>query len=313
MDTIIGIDVARASLAVAVHPAGERWESPNDDAGIAELARRLGGLGPRLVVLEATGGYELPLTDRLAADGLAVAVVNPRQVRDFAKATGQLAKTDRIDAAVLARFGAAVRPAPRPRPDEATRALAALLARRAEIVAMLTAERNRRGAALPAVRARIDAHIAWLAEELAALNAELQAQIQASPAWREREQLLRTAPGVGPVVAATLLADLPELGALDRRQVAALAGVAPFIRESGRWRGRRRIFGGRAPVRRVLYLAAQVAARHNPAIRAFYQRLVDAGKPRKVALTACARKLLTILNAMAKHQTPFRAPKEESP
>jgi transposase len=306
MDTMIGIDVARASLAVAVHPTGEVWECPNDETGIDELARRLGGLQPRLVVLEATGGYELPATARLAADGLAVAVVNPRQVRDFARATGELAKTDRIDAALIARFGAVLGPPPRPLPDAATRALSALLARRAEVVAMLTAERNRRATALPALRARIEAHIGWLEGELAALNREVQAQIQASPLWREREELLRTAPGVGPVVAATLLADLPELGTLDRKQVAALVGVAPFVRESGRWRGRRRIFGGRAHVRRVLYLAAQVAARHNPTIRAFYRRLLQAGKPKKVALVACARKLLTVLNAMLKHQTPFR-------
>jgi transposase len=307
-ETVIGIDVARQTLAIAASPSGETWEAPNDEAGIAALAERLVPLRPKLIVAEATGGAEIPLVAHLSTRGLPVAVVNPRRARDFARATGRLAKTDRIDAGVLAQLGAALDPPVRSLPDAQTRELAALLARRAEVVTMLVAERNRRATALPAVRARIERHLAWLEEELAALNADLQDRIEASPIWRAKEQLLRSAKGVGPVVATTLLADLPELGSLTHKQIAKLVGVAPLNRDSGTWRGKRRIFGGRADVRRVLFLAARVASRFNPVIQPFYARLIKAGKPEKVAVTACARKLLVILNAMLRHQTPFRIP-----
>jgi transposase len=305
---VIGIDVARETLAIAASPSGESWEAANDEAGIDALALRLLPLRPALIVAEATGGYEIPLVAHLSARGLPVAVINPRQARDFARATGRLAKTDRIDAAVLAQLGATLAPPVRPLPDEQTQELAALLARRAEIVTMLVAERNRRATARPTVRARIERHIAWLEEELAALNTDLRGRIEASPIWRAKEDLLRTAKGVGPVVATTLLADLPELGSLTHKQIAKLVGVAPLNRDSGKWRGKRRIFGGRAHVRRVLFLAARVAARFNPVIQPFYARLIKAGKPEKVAVTACARKLLVILNAMVRHQTPFHIP-----
>ena len=303
----VGIDVSAAGLDVAARPGGAAWAVANDEAGAAALVARLRGLAPALVVLEATGGLELPAVGALAAAGLPVAVVNPRQVRDFARATGTLAKTDRLDAAVLARFAEAVRPAPRPLPDADARELAALLARRRQVVEMLTAERNRRRAAAGRVRAQIEAHLAWLAGQLDELDRELAAAVRASPAWRAKEDLLRGVPGVGPVLALTLLAGLPELGRLDRRGIAALAGVAPLNRDSGALRGKRAVWGGRAPVRAALYMAAVVAARHNPVIRAFYGRLVAAGKPKKVALTACMRKLLTILNAMLRDGAPWEA------
>jgi transposase len=298
-----GVDVAAAHLDVAVRPGGEAWRAANDEAGVAALAARLAALGPALVVLEATGRAEAPLVAALAAAGLPVAVVNPRQVRDFAKAVGQLAKTDALDAAVLARFGEAVRPEPRPLPDAATQELRALLARRRQLVEMLVAERNRLGGAPPRVRALVEAHVAWLRRQQAEVEAALAAAVRASPVWRAREELLRGVPGVGPVLALTLLAALPELGTLDRKGIAALAGVAPLNRDSGAARGRRAVWGGRAAVRAPLYMAALVAARHNPAIRAFYRRLRAAGKPPKVALTACMRKLLTILNAMVRDNT----------
>ena len=304
----IGIDVAKAHLDVAVRPTGERWRTEHSEAGLAELVSRLHALAPTRVVLEATGGLELPAVAALAAVGLPVVVVNPRQVRDFAKAIGQLAKTDTLDAQLLARFAEVVQPTPRPLPDAETQALAALLARRRQVVAMLTAEQQRLGSARPPVRERIQAHIAWLGEELSALDAEVRGAVQASALWREREELLRSAPGIGPVVAATLLAQLPELGALDRKQIAALVGVAPISRDSGKLRGKRVVWGGRGGVRAALYMATLVAARHNPVIRAFYQRLLAAGKPKKVALTACMHKLLIILNAMLRHRTPWRHP-----
>ena len=304
----IGIDVAKAHLDVAVRPTGERWRTEHSEAGLAELVSRLHALAPTRVVLEATGGLELPAVAALAAVGLPVVVVNPRQVRDFAKAIGQLAKTDTLDAQLLARFAEVVQPTPRPLPDAETQALAALLARRRQVVAMLTAEQQRLGSARPPVRERIQAHIAWLGEELSALDAEVRGAVQASALWREREELLRSAPGIGPVVAGTLLAQLPELGALDRKQVAAMVGVAPISRDSGKLRGKRVVWGGRGGVRAALYMATLVAARHNPVIRAFYQRLLAAGKPKKVALTACMHKLLIILNAMLRHRTPWRHP-----
>jgi transposase len=310
---VVGIDVAKAELVVAAGSAGPAlWAVPNDEAGVRALAERLAGLAPELIVLEATGGYELLAVAALAAAALPVVVVNPRQVRDFARATGQLAKTDRIDARVLALFGERLRPAVRELPDAAARDLAALLARRRQLLEMRQAERSRllqvEGRAQRAVRQSLTRHIAYLERELAATDADLGALIRASPAWLEREDLLRSVPGVGPVVARTLLAELPELGRLDRRAVAKLVGVAPLNQDSGAWRGRRAVRGGRAPVRAAMYMAALVAARHNPVVRAFYARLLAAGKPKKVALVACMRKLLTILNHLLRSGQRWEAP-----
>jgi len=306
-DVFIGIDVAKTELVVAAHPTGAPWRVPQTEAGWAGLTTQLQALAPALVLLEATGGLELPVASALAGAGLPVAVVNPRQVRDFAKATGTLAKTDGVDATVLARFAAAVRPIPRPAPDAATQALDALVTRRRQLVEMLTAEQNRRASAPLAVRPRVDAHIRWLRRELGTVEADLQQAIRRHPCWRVQDDLLRSVPGVGPVCSVTVLAGLPELGHLSRRAIAALVGVAPWSRESGSWRGPRRCWGGRADVRAVLYMATLVGIRHNPVLRAFYERLRLAGKLKKVAIVACMRKLLTILNAMMKHQTPWAA------
>ena len=265
----------------------------------------LTGLHPSLVVLEATGGLEAPLTGALAEAGLPVVVVNPRQVRDFAKATGKLAKTDAIDAHVLAHFADAVRPTPRPLPDAQTQAIAALLARRRQMVAMLTAEKNRFRTANVVVREDILQHITWLKKRLSKLDTDLRETLRQSPIWREKDNLLQSVPGVGPVLSLTLLAQLPELGTLSRRQIAALVGVAPLNRDSGTLQGKRTVWGGRATVRTALYMGALVASRWNPVLRSFYHRLCAAGKPKKVALTACMRKMLTILNAMLKHRTPW--------
>jgi len=305
VSVFVGIDVSKDRLDVALRPSGDRWAVAHEEPGLATLVARLQGLAPTLIVLEATGGLAVPLTGALAAAGLPVVVVNPRQVRDFAKATGKLAKTDALDAAVLAQFAEAVRPALRPLPDAATQALSAVLARRRQLIEMLTAEKNRLGSTLPPVRPGIRAHIRWLDRCLAALDADLAQAIRESPVWREKDDLLQSAPGVGPVLATTLLASLPELGTLTRQQIAALVGVAPLNRDSGAWRGKRRVWGGRAPVRAALYMSALVATRYNPVLRAFYQRLCAAGKAKKVALTACMRKLLTILNAMLKYRTPW--------
>ena len=306
--TVIGIDVSEAALDVAVRPSGEGWRTSNDAAGIAAVAERAAALAPACVVLEATGGLERAAAAALAAAGLPVAVVNPRQVRDFAKATGKLAKTDALDAAVLAHFGEAVRPAVRPLPDAAARALAELVTRRQQLVEMGTAEQNRLSSLTGRWRERAAAHIAWLRQELADLEAELAEAIEASPVWRARERLLRSVPGVGPAVAQTLIADLPELGTLDRKRLAALVGVAPLNRDSGAFRGRRGVWGGRARARAALYMAALVGTRHNPVIRAYYQRLLGAGKPKKVALVACMHKLLRILNALLRTNAPWRQP-----
>jgi transposase len=303
----VGIDVSKARLDIAVRPTAQRWSVANDEEGIAQLVSRLKELTPALVVLEATGGLELPLATALYAAGVPVVVVNPRQIRDFAKATGRLAKTDALDAQVIAHFAEAVRPIPRPLPDAQAQALEALLSRRRQVVGMLTAEKNRLGTALPQVRSMLKAHIAWLQGQLAEIDKELGSTIQQSPLWREKDNLLQSTPGVGPVLSITLLAELPELGTLNRQQIAALVGVAPLNRDSGTLRGKRTIWGGRARVRATLYMATLVATRFNPVIKAFYQRLCGAGKAKKVALTACMRKLLTILNAMLKHHTPWRS------
>lgn len=302
----IGIDVAQAQLDIACRPTSARWTVPYTTSGIGRLVRRLRCLRPALIVLEATGGLELNVASELAAAALPVAVVNPRQVRNFAKATGQLAKTDALDAAVLAQFAEAVRPLARPLPDEATRQLEALVNRRRQLLSMLTAEQNRRSRAPRDMQEEIQRHIEWLEQRVADLERTLGQQIQHSPIWREQDDLLQSVPGIGPIVSRTMLAELQELGTLNRRAIAALVGVAPLNRDSGAWRGKRRIEGGRGHVRAVLYMAAVTAARCNPVIRSFYQRLRAAGKTVKVALTACMRKLLTILNAMIKHKNPWQ-------
>lgn len=299
----IGIDVSKARLDVAIRPSGEGESVANDKTGIKALVKHLGEIQPALIVLEATGGVERQLTCALASAELPVVVVNPRQVRDFAKATGQLAKTDAIYAVVLARFAETVRPVLRPLPDEVTLELRALIARRRQITEMMVAERNRLRGASQSVTKRIDAHIRWLEAELQRADKDLDQSIRQSPIWQENEDLLRSVPSIGPVISRTLLAELPELGQLNRKQIAALVGIAPLNWDSGTWRGRRAIWGGRASVRAVLYMAALVASRHNTVMRVFYKRLRDAGKAPKVALVACMRKLLTILNAMIKHKT----------
>jgi transposase len=301
----VGVDVAKDWLDVAQRPEGAPWRVSNDERGIAALVERLVQLRPALVVLEATGGMEMPVVGALVVAQLPTAVVNPRQVREFARATGRLAKTDAIDAQVLAQFGEAVRPELRPFPDAATQELSALLTRRRQLVGMLTAEKNRLRTAAKAVRADVQEHIRWLERRLSDLDGQLAQSIRSTPSWRERDNLLKSTPGVGPVLSITLLADLPELGTLGRKEIAALVGVAPLNWDSGHLRGKRRVWGGRSRVRAALYMAALVAARRNPVIQAFYERLVAAGKPKKVALTACMHKLLTILNAMIRHRTPW--------
>jgi transposase len=302
----VGIDVAKAQLDIALRPTGTRWTVTNDDAGIAELVTRLQGIGPQLIVLEATGGFQRAVVAALAAAALPVVVVNPRQARDFAKATGQVAKTDALDARALAHFADAIRPTPRPIPDAQTEELRALLARRRQLIAMRTAEHNRLGSAPRRLQADIEAHITWLDTRLAALDDDLDTTLRTSPVWREQEELLRSVPGIGPVCARTLVLDLPELGTLTRQRLAALVGVAPFRRDSGTMRGTRSVWGGRAHVRTTLYMRTLVAVRYNPVLKRFYERLCAAGKAKKVALTACMRKLLTILNAMVKHHTPWQ-------
>jgi len=300
LPVFVGVDVAKTELVAGLRPTGEVWTVSNDETGIQELLQRLRPHGPVLVVIEATGGYERGVVAALAAAGIPLVVANPRQVRDFARSTGQLAKTDRIDAQILALFAERVRPEPRPLPDEATRTLSALLARRRQILEMLTAERNRLEHAVPAVRRDLVQHIRWLERRLRDVDHDLDRTVQSSPVWRAKENLLRSLPGVGPVTSRTLIGSLPELGSLNRKQIAALVGVAPLARDSGTLKGKRLVWGGRAPVRAALYMAALVASRRNLALRAFDARLVAAGKPKKLALTACMRKLLTILNAMVK-------------
>ena len=302
----VGIDVAQAEVAVAVAPSGEHWTSGTDAAALQALGVRLQALAPQLIVLEATGGLEAPVVAELAEAGLPLVVANPRQVRHFARALGRLAKTDALDAAVLALFAERVRPAPRPLPDADARHLGALLARRRQLLEMLVAEQHRLARAESAVMRDVKVHIAWLRKRLAGLDDDLARLIKASPVWRAKDDLLQSVPAVGPVLALTLIAELPELGTLNRKQIAALVGVAPLNRDSGLWRGKRLVWGGRASVRTTLYLAAMCATRFNPTIRTFYQRLLAAGKPKKVAQIACARKLLTILNAMARSGTPWQ-------
>jgi transposase len=303
----VGIDVAKAQLDIAVRPSGERWAVPNDADGVVTLVERLQALHPTLIVLEATGGLERIATAALATAGLPVVIVNPRQARDFARATGQLAKTDALDARALAHFADVIRPTPRPLPDTQTQELRALLSRRQQLIGMRTAEQNRLAGTSERLTQDLEAHIAWLNARIATLDADLETMLRASPLWRENDDLLQSVPGVGPVCARTLLLELPELGTLTRQQIAALVGVAPLNCDSGTLRGRRTIWGGRAHVRTVLYMGTLVATRFNPQIKVFYQRLLAAGKLKKVALTACMHKLVTILNAMLKHRTSWQA------
>ena len=302
----VGIDVSKAQLQVASLPstalegipAARKGTFANDGAGIKKLVTSLRALQPALVVLEPTGGLEMPAAMALGAAGVPVAIINPRRIRDFARAEGRLAKTDALDAQVLARFGQAMRPEPRPLPEAGVCDLRGLVGRRRQVVEMITAESNRRSSSPPEVREHIDRHLAHLRAERTWLDERLAEAIRSHPVWRERARLLRSVKGIGPVLTATLIARLPELGTLSRKEIAALVGVAPFNCDSGKHQGKRKCWGGRADVRRVLYLATLSASRFNPPIAAFYQRLLAAGKPKKVALTACMRKLLTLLTAM---------------
>lgn len=299
----IGIDVAKAWLDVARDEDASVQRYANDAEGISAVVAALTAITPQLLVLEASGGQETALTAALVAAGLPVAVVNPRQVRDFARATGRLAKTDALDARLLARFAARIQPPVRPLPDAVVQELAALVGRRRQLLEMRTAERNRRPTLAPRLRAGVDAHVRWLSQQIAELDRELAQTLRESPVWQAKEDLLRTIPGIGPVVARTLLAELPELGTLDRGQVACLAGVAPLNCDSGQRSGARRCWGGRAPVRAALYMAVVCAIRRNPVIRPLYARLREAGKPAKVAMVACMRKLLIMANALLRDGT----------
>jgi transposase len=310
---VVGIDVSKRRLDVCLMPDGEAFAVANDQRGIDELLSRLEEVCPELVVLEATGRYERPAAAAIAASGIAVAVVNPRQTRDFAKATGRLAKTDKIDAGVLARFAEAVGPRPSVLPDEESSALQAILTRRRQLLEMLVAENNRLQMAPEAVARRIRAHMEWLRKEIERTDGELDEAIASSTTFKENEALLRSVPGVGPVLARTLLAELPELGTLESKRLCALVGVAPFNRDSGTLHGKREVWGGRAPVRAALYMGALVATRHNPHIKEFYERLLAAGKPKKVALVACMRKLLSILNAVMRDRAIWRCPHALTP
>ncbi len=305
--TYIGIDVSKATLDVAPHE-GRVIQLANDGAGIASLVAELRTSAPTLIVLEATGVYHHSVTAALVAAQLPVAVVNPRQVRDFARSTGQLAKTDRLDALLLARFAAVVQPAPRPVPDEATHELTALVDRRRQLLDMLTAERNRLAIARRTVKPGVQRHIRFLEQAIGRAEDDLDQWIQQSPVWRAQEDLLLSVPGIGTQTARLLIAELPELGRLSRREIAALVGVAPMARESGAWYGVRHCTGGRARVRAMLYMATLSAVRYNPVIRACYQRLLAAHKPKKLALIACVRRLITIVNAMVKTQQRWLAP-----
>lgn len=302
----VGVDVSKDSLDVATYSTDKKWRVPNSEAGIDQLVRTLGESIPVLVVAEATGGYETPLAYALAKAGIPCAVVNPREVRNFAKATKKLAKTDTIDARVLAHFAAVIKPEPRSLSDDETQELEAIMARRRQVVEMITAEKNRLHLARKPVREAIEAHIDYLQKELGRIDADLKGRIEESPVKQEQYNLLLSVPGVGPALAATLVTELPELGTLNRRQIAALVGVAPLNHDSGTMRGKRSPWGGRPQVRTALYMAALVASRFNPVISQFYAQLCARGKAKKVALIACMRKLLTILNSMIKHRIAWR-------
>ena len=301
----VGIDVSKDTLDVAVHGDKQHWSFPNNETGITKAVSKFKELSPELVVLEATGGFEVFLATELVVAKIPTAVVNPRQIRDFAKSVGMLAKTDILDARIIARFAATVQPNPHPMPDIEAQELGALTARRRQIINMITAEKNRLSTAGETVKPGISAHINWLEKELSEINRNIKQKVKDSPIWREKDELLQSVPGVGPNLSATILAELPELGTLNRKQIAALVGVAPLNRDSGTLRGKRTTWGGRATVRTALYMATLVATRCNPVIRHFYERLREAGKAAKVALTACMRKLLTVLNAMLKYHTSW--------
>jgi transposase len=302
-ERFIGIDVSKDTLDVAVRPDEKQWETANNEEAFSELIARLRALAPELIIIEATGGLERAAVAAMAAANLPVAMINPRQAREFARATGRLAKTDKIDAEDLAFFGEAIRPEVRPLPEPDVQTLSALNARRRQLVEMLTAERNRLRTALPPARPSLREHIRWLERERDQLESELQRHIDQNLTLRRKFKIMCSTTGVGPATSFNLLSNLPELGKVNRKEIAALVGVAPFNRDSGRWRGKRTTWGGRASVRSALYMAALSASRHNPVIRAFYKRLLEAGKPKKVALTACMRKLIVILNAMLKNGT----------
>jgi transposase len=302
----VGLDIAKDHIEVSVRPTADRWQADQTDGGIEALVARLVALTPALVVVESTGGYETAVVTALAVAQVPIAVVNPRQVRDFAKALGRLAKTDTIDAAVLALFAERVRPEVRWLPDEAHQELVALVTRRRQLLDMLTAERNRLATARRSVRPNVQQHVRWLERRIHDADADLTTTIRQSPLWRATDDLLRSVPGIGPITSSLLIALLPELGALSRREIASLVGVAPLNQDSGQHRGRRIVWGGRASVRAPLYMATLVATRHNPVIRTFYHRLRAVGKPPLVAIVAAMRKLLTILNAMVRHQQPWQ-------
>jgi transposase len=302
----VGIDVSKKRLDVAVRPEDRRWEVENDEKSIRLLIDSLKDLPSELIIAEATGGLEIPLVSALAEAGLPIVVVNPRQVRDFAKAVGQLAKTDKIDAEVLAHFGEALRPEVRPVKSRQLQELSALVSRRRQLVDMLTMEKNRLASAPKGIRKDITSHIAWLEKRLKDVNGKLSQTVEDCPAWREKDEIMRSVPGVGPVFSSSLLANVPELGRLNRREIASLIGVAPLNRDSGQHSGTRIVWGGRANVRSVLYMATVAATRSNPVIKSFYQRLIGAGKKFKVAITACMRKLLTIINAMVRSGTMWQ-------
>ena len=301
--TYVGIDVSKNTLDLALHGELKTRNFTNDQPGIEKIVKLLKSLSPTLVVLEATGNYEFPIVAELGVGGVPTVVVNPRQIRDFARSAGVLAKTDILDARIIAWFAAAMQPAPRPIPEMEAQDLGAIIARRRQVVEMLTAEKNRLGNALKAVKPRIRAHIVWLEKELDDINASLRQKVKDSPVWQENDKILQSVPGVGPTLSTTLLAELPELGNLNRKQVAALVGVAPLNRDSGTMRGKRTSWGGRKTVRKALYMATLTATRFNPLIKRFYERLCTAGKVKKVAITACMHKLLTVLNAMSKNRS----------
>jgi transposase len=301
----VGIDVSKEQLDVALYPQDTCRKFSNDDNGIGDLIIYLKDLTLAIVVLEATGGYEMPAVATLSTTGIPVTLANPRQIRDFAKATGRLAKTDGIDARVIAHFAAAIQPSPKSIPDDQTQEFKELLMRRRQVIEMITAEKNRLDKGGTAVKNLIETHIQWLQQQLDDINHRLDRTVKQSPLWREKDTLLRSVPGVGPVLSATLLADLPELGMLNRHKIAALVGVAPFNRDSGMMRGKRTVWGGRSKVRVALYMSTLVATRYNPVIRTFYLRLCSYGKSKKSAITACMRKLLIILNAIARTGLPW--------
>ena len=302
----VGIDVSKDSLDVIALPSKEKWRYANDEVGIGKLVARLKKLSTSLIVMEPTGGLEAMVAAALAAEGINVAIVNARQIRDYARATGKLAKTDKLDALVMAEFASVIKPQARQLRDEESEEIKATVSRRRQLLGMLTAEKNRMAIARKNLKPNILAHIEWLKKEIADLDRDLRRRIEGSPIWRVKDDLLQSIPGVGRVLSATLLAELPELGKLNRRQIAALVGVAPFNRDSGIMKGKRSVWGGRASIRAVLYMATLASTRYNPVIRSFYQQLLVRGKAKKVALVACMRRLLTIMNAILKYQRAWR-------